>query len=611
MAHLQQQPQSYKAGTVGALKPIPVVAIDPKASVLEAACYMASRRVDAVLIASAPKGIGGIVTDKDLAYRVVAAGLDPKATQCKSIMTPDPIKVFDKDSATHALNCMISGQFRHLPVLDRDHFVVGLLDVTKCLYDSLEKLESAYAASRKAAVAAAQSFSRNMAESKDNIIEGSEAMVRYAEVLRQQLSGPNLSSLLTSESIPPVVGIEDTVTTACIRMKEAKETAVLVFDSDDIDDEDGLGNLCGIFTTKDLILRVLAASMDPQTTTIGRVMTPHPECVSPDTPVLDALRKMHAGRYLHLPVTNSQGVIEGLVDVLKLTYTTLTQLSRAQDSMGNTPGDLNISENFGGPVWERFWTDASSSVSSISEQSSSSIPGSGGKRESRRASSANLSTRRRPTGIAGNVPSLQDETASIFPDDSASVVGVGAKGPRSIIIGSNLNASSSVSLLGSGDTVTFKLKDFERNVTHRFALANLTGLSTLKQMVATKLSVSATTVHLCYIDDEGDVVRLDTDEDLLEAMEVAKRCGWGRVVIFTEGQREFYEHYIRDGGSDGGTVVGTRRAPSAANSKATKDKHARTVSVQELEQMEAMVAPALIGVGVAVVCAFLLGRAFK
>ncbi|KAJ3065487.1 hypothetical protein HDU99_004154, partial [Rhizoclosmatium hyalinum] len=110
----------YKPGTVGALKPIPVVAMDPKVSVLEAACYMASRRVDAVLIGSA-NGIAGIVTDKDLAFRVVAMAKDAKTTPCATIMTRDPVKVLASDAATSALNAMIAGQFRHLPVLDKDN----------------------------------------------------------------------------------------------------------------------------------------------------------------------------------------------------------------------------------------------------------------------------------------------------------------------------------------------------------------------------------------------------------------------------------------------------------------------------------------------------------
>ncbi|TPX56053.1 hypothetical protein PhCBS80983_g04834 [Powellomyces hirtus] len=46
---------------------------------------------------------------------------------------------------------------------------------------------------------------------------------------------------------------------------------------------------------------------DPATTVVSRVMTPHPDIVTPSTPVVDALREMHAGRYLHLPVVDKSG----------------------------------------------------------------------------------------------------------------------------------------------------------------------------------------------------------------------------------------------------------------------------------------------------------------
>jgi CBS domain-containing protein len=56
-------------------------------------------------------------------------------------------------------------------------------------------------------------------------------------------------------------------------------------------------------------------------------MTPHPDTVSLDTTILQALKKMHAGHYLHLPVVNSNNKVPiALVDVLQLSYNTLEQV---------------------------------------------------------------------------------------------------------------------------------------------------------------------------------------------------------------------------------------------------------------------------------------------
>ena len=60
--------------------------------------------------------------------------------------------------------------------------------------------------------------------------------------------------------------------------------------------------LCGIFTERDALFRVLAAARDPGTTRLAEVMTPQPQTIHPDEPFLHALRIMHKGRFRHLPV---------------------------------------------------------------------------------------------------------------------------------------------------------------------------------------------------------------------------------------------------------------------------------------------------------------------
>lgn len=44
---------------------------------------------------------------------------------------------------------------------------------------------------------------------------------------------------------------------------------------------------------KDIVLRVIAAGLNPENCTVVRVMTPSPDTASPDTTVLDALKLMN------------------------------------------------------------------------------------------------------------------------------------------------------------------------------------------------------------------------------------------------------------------------------------------------------------------------------
>jgi CBS domain-containing protein len=60
--------------------------------------------------------------------------------------------------------------------------------------------------------------------------------------------------------------------------------------------------LIGIFTERDALFRVLAASRDPAATRLVDVMTPQPHTIHPDEPFLRALKAMHEGKFRHMPV---------------------------------------------------------------------------------------------------------------------------------------------------------------------------------------------------------------------------------------------------------------------------------------------------------------------
>lgn len=56
------------------------------------------------------------------------------------------------------------------------------------------------------------------------------------------------------------------------------------------------GRLAGIVTPKDLLNRVVAKDLDPETTVLSDIMTPNPDTVPPEMTVLEALREVRIGR---------------------------------------------------------------------------------------------------------------------------------------------------------------------------------------------------------------------------------------------------------------------------------------------------------------------------
>jgi signal-transduction protein with cAMP-binding, CBS, and nucleotidyltransferase domain len=77
---------------------------------------------------------------------------------------------------------------------------------------------------------------------------------------------------------------------------------------------DASGRMCGIFTERDVLTRVLDAGRDPQTTTVAQVMTPSPMTVSPETRVADAMELITSRRVRHLPVVDDDRLV-GMISI--------------------------------------------------------------------------------------------------------------------------------------------------------------------------------------------------------------------------------------------------------------------------------------------------------
>lgn len=114
----QQHNAGAAAGTVSALRPTPALTVPQHISVADASQLCAAKRTDCVLVVDEEEHLCGIFTAKDLAFRVVGDGLDPRDTSVQSIMTPNPMVTRDTTSATDALQTMVTRHFRHLVSFD-------------------------------------------------------------------------------------------------------------------------------------------------------------------------------------------------------------------------------------------------------------------------------------------------------------------------------------------------------------------------------------------------------------------------------------------------------------------------------------------------------------
>ncbi len=96
---------------------------------------------------------------------------------------------------------------------------------------------------------------------------------------------------------------DDTVQAAAAAMAEHRCGSILVCDGD---------QLRGIFTERDLLVRVVAAGRDAARTRLAEVMTREPDTIAGSKPVVEAVRRMDEGGYHHLPV-REDGRILGVI----------------------------------------------------------------------------------------------------------------------------------------------------------------------------------------------------------------------------------------------------------------------------------------------------------
>lgn len=69
----------------------------------------------------------GIVTDRDLAIKVVAEGRDPSSTRVQDVMTRDVATCHPEDDLQKALDLMAANQVRRIPVVDPYGAIVGII----------------------------------------------------------------------------------------------------------------------------------------------------------------------------------------------------------------------------------------------------------------------------------------------------------------------------------------------------------------------------------------------------------------------------------------------------------------------------------------------------
>jgi CBS domain-containing protein len=143
----------------------------------------------------------------------------------------------------------------------------------------------------------------------DEILDEEEEIIaeREAEAARlgAQILGLPIRELPTLRE-PVCVGPEVSLRRAIELMNESRVGCVLVQKE---------GRLCGIFTERDVLTKVVGRNIDLDRTAIAEFMTAEPEVLLPDDRVSYALNKMTVGGFRHVPLVDEHGRPAGVVSM--------------------------------------------------------------------------------------------------------------------------------------------------------------------------------------------------------------------------------------------------------------------------------------------------------
>jgi CBS domain-containing protein len=114
------------------LQPNAPLTVSPDTTVGEVLRMMIDRRVGCIMIVEGDRLLG-IFSERDALMRVNVDAAKFAARPVSDVMTVNPATLRARDKIAYALNRMNVGGFRHLPILDNDDKLVGVISIRDIL----------------------------------------------------------------------------------------------------------------------------------------------------------------------------------------------------------------------------------------------------------------------------------------------------------------------------------------------------------------------------------------------------------------------------------------------------------------------------------------------
>ena len=229
------------------------------ASILEVMETMVAEDVGRIIVTDENVPIG-IFTEKDVLKRVVNAGIDPRKTAIRNVMTTPARAVREETHIIEAFGKMYRGKYRHLLVRGRRGKIIGIISMRRILNIAVE-------------------LGQGLSETRT-------------------LGDIAAGAIITVDDKASVYQTVDV-------MDKKNVTAVIVM----------AGKPAGIFTERDVLKRVATKEISLTETMVQQVMTA-PIITMPQTALVgDVLAEMYRRDIRNMPVRAESGELTGLVSM--------------------------------------------------------------------------------------------------------------------------------------------------------------------------------------------------------------------------------------------------------------------------------------------------------
>lgn len=106
-----------------------VVSIDSSALLMDAAKLLTEKKIGALVVMDSSGALVGIISERDLVHAVARGGVVAFSDPISMYMTPAPETCVENDTVESVMETMTRGRFRHVPVLNDQFILCGMISI--------------------------------------------------------------------------------------------------------------------------------------------------------------------------------------------------------------------------------------------------------------------------------------------------------------------------------------------------------------------------------------------------------------------------------------------------------------------------------------------------